>query len=293
MSPSEPGSQRVQPTETGSSVTRGRSLVPPTAVVATLYKHWSLVYQLTRRNVVGRYRGSVLGLAWSLFYPVLMLSVYTFVFGVVFRSRWSSTEQSTWEFATVLFVGIIVHGFFAECIVRSSGLIVGNSQYVKKVVFPLEILPWVTVFSALFHASISILVLLVFYLLVSATLHWTVILVPAVLLPMVILAAGVSWCISSIAVYVRDVSHIVGVIATVLLFTSPIFYPIEALPEAIRPYVYLNPLSFIVEQMRNVVIWGRLPDWIGLLIYLLIGSAAAWLSVIWFRKLRPGFADVV
>jgi len=221
------------------------------------------------------------------------LSVYTFVFGVVFRSRWGGGEQSTLEFSTLLFAGIIVHGFFAECLVRSPGLIIGNTQYVKKVVFPLEILPWVTVFSALFHTTISVVVLVAFYLLISATLNWTIVFVPVVLFPIMVLATGVAWGLSALAVYVRDVSHIVGVIATVLLFTSPIFYPVEALPEFIRPIIYLNPLSFIVEQLRDVVIWGRLPNIRGLAIYLLIGILVAWAAANWFRKLRPGFADVL
>ena len=263
------------------------------SVVAVLVRNWHLVIQLTKRNVVGRYRGSVLGLAWSLFHPILMLSVYTFVFGVVFRSRWGGGEQSTLEFSTLLFAGIIVHGFFAECIVRSPGLIIGNAQYVKKVVFPLEILPWVTVLSALFHTTISVVVLVVFYMLISATLNWTIVFVPIVLVPIMVLATGVAWGLSALAVYVRDVSHVVGVIATVLLFTSPIFYPIEAMPEFIRPIIYLNPLSFIVEQLREVVIWGRLPNFRGLSIYLLVGILVAWVASRWFRRLRPGFADVL
>ena len=248
---------------------------------------------MTQREVVGRYRGSVLGLFWSFFNPVLMLVVYTFVFSVVFKARWHAGSDSKTEFAIVLFVGLIVHGLFAECANRAPGLILGNVNYVKKVVFPLEILPWMIMGSALFHAGVSTAVLLCFYALVNVSLQWTAIFLPLILAPFILFTMGFAWFLSSIGVFLRDVGQTIGIITTVLLFLSPVFYSVTVLPESYRMYLYFNPLTFIIEQARNVLIWGKMPDWNGLAIYSVVGLATAWLCFAWFQKIRKGFADVL
>lgn len=235
----------------------------------------------------------MIGIAWSLLYPIFMLGVYTFVFSVVFGSRWPNLGQSRFEFAMMLFAGLIVHALFAECLVRSPGLIVGNAQYVKKVVFPLEILPWVTVCNALFQALMSTAILLLFFLSVHLRINWTVILVPFIVAPLVILMLGVSWYLASIGVFIRDVGQFTGILASVLLFLSPIFYPVDALPELVRPYIYLNPLTFIIEQFRAVIIGGSMPNWVGLIGYTCIGVVVAWGGLTWFQRTRRVFADVL
>ncbi len=223
-----------------------------------------------------------------------MLAVYTFVFSVVFQARWGGGERtSKADFAIVLFAGLIVHALFAECINRSPGIVLSNVNYVKKVVFPLEILPWVTLGSALFHAVVSVLVLIAFFAVVNLSLNWTVVLLPFVLLPLVILTMGLSWLLASLGVYVRDVGQITAIATTAMLFLTPIFYPLSALPEAYRPLLYLNPLTFIVEQGRGVLIWGNMPDWTGLGVYLIVSFLIAWLGFAWFQLTRRGFADVV
>ncbi len=267
--------------------------IHPVEMVATLMRNRDLVLQMTRRDIIGRYRGSVVGLLWSFVNPILMLSVYTFVFGVVLNARWGVDTGSKTEFATVLFAGLIVHSLFAECANRAPGLIVQNVNYVKKVVFPLEILPWVGMGSALFHAAMSVVVLFLFLLVLHFALPWTAVFLPLVLLPLVVFTMGVTWFLAAFGVYVRDVSQIVGILTTVLLFLSPIFYPASALPEGLRPYIFLNPLSFIIEQVRAVVIWGAWPDWSGLALYLALSALVAWLGFLWFQKTRRGFADVL
>jgi lipopolysaccharide transport system permease protein len=231
---------------------------------------------MTRREVIGRYRGSLLGILWSFFNPILMLAVYTFVFSVVFQARWGGGTGSKTEFAIILFAGLIVYSLF-----------------VKRVVFPLEILPWVAMGATLFHAAISISVLLLFFGLVNFYLHWTAIFLPLVLLPLAILTMGLSWFLASIGVYLRDVGQTVGIVTTVMLFLSPIFYPVSALPEAYQPLLHINPLSFIIEQAREVIVWGRAPNWLGLGIYFLCSVFIAWLGLSWFQKTRRGFADVL
>ncbi|CAH1192925.1 Transport permease protein [Candidatus Nitrotoga sp. BS] len=269
----------------------------PTSLVALVRSLWSnrqLIAQMTKREVVGRYKGSAMGLAWSFFNPVFMLTVYTFVFSVIFKSRWAvGNEESKTQFAVVLFVGMIVHGLFAEVLNRVPSLILSNVNYVKKVVFPLEVLPVIAMGAALFHSFISLCVLLVAFALFNGYLHWTAVLVPFVLLPIVILTLGLAWVLASLGVFLRDVGQTIGIVTSVMLFLSPIFYPVTALPEEFRPWIMANPLTFIIEQAREVLIWGRLPDWAGLGVYTLAATVVAWVGYAWFQKTRKGFADVL
>ncbi len=248
-----------------------------------------LVFQLAKRDIAGRYRGSLLGLAWSFVNPLLMLAVYTFVFGMVFRGQGSDRTG----FALSLFAGLIIFNLFSECITRSPMLIVTNPSYVKKVVFPLELLPWVSLGSALFHAAASLLVLLLFLLISGRGIHATVLLTPLIIMPLIPVILGASWILSSIGVYIRDIGNLVGMGMTVLMFLSPIFYPASALPEKVRPWLFLNPLGLIIEQTRNVLLSGVLPDWKSLVIYLAVALPFAWVGRVWFNKTRKGFADVL
>jgi lipopolysaccharide transport system permease protein len=265
------------------------------ALIASLWRNRSLIAQMTARDVVGRYKGSVMGLAWSFFNPIFMLTVYTFVFSVVFKSRWGGAggDESKTQFAVVLFVGMIVHGLFAEVLNRAPGLVLGNINYVKKVVFPLEILPVVSMGAALFHSLISLVVLLAAFALFNGYVHWTALFAPVVLLPLLVATLGFAWMLASLGVFIRDVGQTIGIITTVLMFLSPVFYSITALPEKFRPWIMANPLTFIIEQARAVLVWGRLPAWGGLGIYLLAALAVAWIGFAWFQKTRKGFADVL
>jgi len=266
----------------------------PRKLLTSFWRNRQLIWQMSRREVVGRYRGSVFGLAWSFFNPVLMLMVYTFVFSVVFKARWGAGEgESKTQFAVVLFVGMIVNGLFAEVLNRAPGLIQGNVNYVKKVVFPLEILPVVSMGAALFHSLVSLLVLLTAFAIFNGYLHWTAIFAPLVLLPLVVLTLGLAWILASLGVFLRDVGQTIGIVTMVMMFLAPVFYPVTAVPEEFRLWLMANPLTFIIEQSREVLIWGRLPDWVGLAIYFFISLTIAWAGFWWFQKTRKGFADVL
>jgi len=266
----------------------------PRELTASLWRNRSLVMALTKREVLGRYRGSVMGIAWSFFNPILMLLVYTFVFSVVFKARWAvGSEENKTDFAIILFVGMIVHGLFAECLNRAPGLILSNVNYVKKVIFPLEILPCVALGSALFHAAISLIVLLLAQLILNQHLMWTALLFPCVLLPLVFSTMGFAWFLAGLGVYVRDIGQITGMVTTVLLFLSPVFYPISALPEQYQAWLHLNPLTFIIEEGRNTLIFGRVPDIGAWGMMLAAGMLISWIGFAWFQKIRKGFADVL
>jgi lipopolysaccharide transport system permease protein len=223
-----------------------------------------------------------------------MLLIYTFVFSFVFKARWGiNTDETRAEFAIVLFVGLIVHSLFSECINRAPSLILSNVNYVKKVVFPLEILSWVALGSALFHATISFFVLLVANLVINLSIPYTIVFFPLVILPLLFATIGFAWFLAATGVFVRDISHTTGILTTILLFISPVFYPLSALPSEIQPILLLNPLTFIIEQARQVLIWGKTPDWIGIAIYLGISILIAWIGFFWFQKMRRAFADVL
>lgn len=260
----------------------------------SLLQHRELILQMTRREVVGRYKGSIMGLAWSFFNPILMLTVYSFVFSVVFKARWGlGEEESRTHFAVVLFVGMIVHGLLAEVLNRAPGLIISNVNYVKKVVFPLEILPVVSMGAALFHSLISLMVLLIALIILDGNLHWTTVFIPLVLLPLVVLSLGLAWMLASLGVFIRDIGQTIGIITTVMLFMAPVFFPLSAMPEKYHPLIMANPLTFIIEQARGVLILGHPPYWSGLGLYMLIASVVAWAGFTWFQKTRKGFADVL
>jgi lipopolysaccharide transport system permease protein len=269
----------------------------PTSIVAlvnSLWRNRQLIVQMTKREVIGRYKGSVMGLAWSFFNPLFMLTVYTFVFSVVFKSRWGGDGfDGKTQFAVVLFVGMIVHGLFAEVLNRAPRLILSNVNYVKKVVFPLETLPIIAMGAALFHSIISLGVLLAAFVIFNGYLHWTAIFIPLVFLPLVLLTLGLAWILASLGVFLRDVGQTIGIITTVMMFLSPVFFPVTALPEKFRPWIMANPLTFIIEQSREVFIWGHLPNWIGLGIYTVAATVIAWAGYAWFQKTRKGFADVL
>lgn len=270
---------------------------PPTSLlrqfIGSLVSHRELIWTMTKREVIGRYRGSVMGIAWSFLNPLLMLAVYTFVFSVVFKSRWGAGSDSKTEFAVVLFAGMIIYSLFSECINRAPSLILSNVNYVKKVVFPLEILAWASLGSALFHMAISLLVWLIFYAALNLSLNWTILFLPLILFPLVMFIMGISWFLASLGVYLRDIAQVVGVATTILMFLTPIFFPVASLPEKYRPLIYANPLTFIIEQARDVLIWGKLPDWTWLGIYTLGGALVAFAGFAWFQKTRKGFADVL
>jgi len=270
------------------------SSVSPKEMAVSLWRNRVLAGSLIRREVIGRYRGSFMGILWSFFNPVFMLAVYTFVFSVVFKARWSgSASDSKIEFALILFTGMIVFNLFAECVNRAPGLILDHVNFVKKVVFPLEILPVIALGAAGFHFLVSVLVWLIFYGLFFGIPHPTLMLLPLILLPLVLFTLGISWLLASLGVYLRDVGQIVGVITTALMFLSAIFYPVSALPEQYQIFLRLNPLTLVIEQVRQALVWGHFPDIMLWAIYLLASVVIAWLGFAWFQKTRKGFADVL
>jgi len=265
----------------------------PRAVPLSLWRHREIVWQLARREVVGRYRGSMLGTFWAVGVPLIMLAIYTLVFGVVFQVRWPMPVEDGPSFALVLFAGLVVYALFSECVTRAPTLILTHPTYVKKIVFPLEVLPWVAMGTALFHAAVSLVVLVLARTVLHGMPPWTVVLLPLILTPCILFTMGLSWLLASLGVFFRDVVQTVGLFTMAVLFLSPVFYPVSALPERLRSWVWLNPLTAPIEQVRGVLFLGETPAWGPFIVALAIAYGVAWGGLAWFQKTRPSFADVL
>ena len=260
-----------------------------------LSRYRYLVLQMIRREISQRYQGSVLGFAWSFLNPLLMLMVYTFVFSVIFNARWSGSEvqESRADFAITLFAGLIVFNIFAEIVNRSPSLILSNPNFVKKVIFPLELLPLVSMGAVLFHGAVSLLVLLIAQALLKGSVPLTVVYFPLILLPLLAIGIGLSWFLSALTVYIRDIAHITGIITSILMFISAVFFPISALPPRYAFMVELNPVALVVSESRNALVFGLPPNWGALAGMFVVGLWIAAAGYWWFQKARKGFADVL
>jgi len=248
---------------------------------------------LARRDIIGRYHGSLLGVIRSLVYPLFMLAIYSFVFGGIFNFRWEAGSSSLLEFSLILFIGMMIFNLFSECISRSPGVMLAHGSYVKKTVFPLEVLPVVLLAGALFQFLLNLCVWLLFYVLFFQHPHLTALLLPLVILPLLLFTLGVSWVVASLGTYLRDIGHRVGGLVTALLFLSPIFYPVTALPERFQTLMYLNPLAQVIENARWILIVGRLPGLGSWCLSLLVSGVVAWLGLAFFQRTRGGFADAL
>lgn len=260
---------------------------------AALAHHRSLTVELTRRDILGRYRGASFGLLWSLISPFFLLLIYTFAFGTVMGNRWPQVEDGKTSFSIILFAAMIVHGFFSECLVKSPTLVTSNPNFVKRVIFPIDILPWPLVLSALFHTGTTLLVFLVLRLVMDGQVAWTTVFFPFVMLPLVVLCLAMSWFLAALGVYLRDITQVTPLLSMAMMFLSTAMMPLHTVPENYRWVFILNPLSFIIDQARAVLLWNQLPDWRGLAIYLSVAFVLLYAARYFFATTRRGFADVL
>lgn len=270
-----------------------RNAITLISMLKSIFRHRELLWDLVKRDFIGRYKGSMLGIIWSMFNPLLMLVIYTIVFSVAFKAKWGSGVENKVSFAIVLFSGIVVHSFFAECINRAPDLIRSQPNLVKKVIFPLEILPWMILISSFFHFLISMIILLIFCLIAGMPIHGGAIIIPIALIPLMLLNLGFAWIFASLGVFLRDLSQIMGILTTVSLFMAPIFYPAKALPQVFGKILIWNPITLPVIQLRNLLLWGKPFLWSSWAISLVISIAICQLGYWWFQKTRHGFADVL
>lgn len=276
----------------GNKMGRSLSKNHPAQIFLMLRCHHNLIMQLIKRDILMKYRGSFAGLLWLIIAPLLMLSLYTIVFGIFMRVQWPGVTNNL-MYSLLIYVGLIILNFFSECVSRSPSMIISNTNFVKKVVFPVEIYPWVVVGSALFHAVVNIIILTVFSFFIIGKINSTILLIPILFLPLILFTLGISWFLCSAGVYIRDIAHMMAFILQILMYLSPVFYSITMLPHFFQKILYLNPLTFIIEEARSLVIFGNFPQWFYIGIYFLISFLIAYLGFLGFQKTKSGFADIL
>ena len=267
-------------------------LFPPLVLL-----RWRATFrQFLIRTIARQYRVSTFGVLWAVLVPLITLAIYSFVFGTIMPSRWEGVTTASGEaipFTLYIFAGLVVFWLMAQAAAESCNAVVSHTNLVKKAVFPLEIIPLTTVGGAVFHCVISTLVLIAATFVMQGSVPATALLFPLILLPFVLLLAGVAWFLSALGVYFRDLNHIIGLVMTGVLFLSPVFYPLSHLSPRLQMLVLFNPISFIVMQGRLVLLEGRGPDWGGVGCYLLVAWVIASLGLMFFRRARRNFADVL
>lgn len=267
----------------------------PIVTARNLWSHRDLVWQLARRDVAMRYRATHLGLLWSVLTPLIQLAVYTFLFAIVFKIRWGSdTGESRGIYALAMFSGMLVYNVFSEVMTRAPGLVVGNPNYVKKLVFPLEVFVPSALIGALINMVISLAVWLAGWVLITRTWpHLTMVWLPIAVIPVLFTTVGLSWGIASLGVFVRDLSHAVQLFVWILFFMTPIFYRVDSVPYPYRAILEVNPLSHAIEDVRNALMHGMHPDWPWLGAATLGSLLLAQLGYAFFMKSKRAFADVL
>lgn len=263
---------------------------------------WRLLWQLGCRDIQMRYKGSVLGLLWSLITPVMTVALYTFLFSVVFHAQWAEdfgssrgTGESTGhgQYALILFTGLMLHTFLAEIMQRSGWVITQQANLVKKVIFPLHVLPAVVVFASCFQILVSLAVLLLGLVVSGQSAQWSWIALPLLMLPLVILGLGVAWVLAALGVFLRDLNQLMGWLIMALLFSAPVLYPLKAVAQSWGSVLYLNPLTYMVQEWRQVIYAGTWPHWEQWSAYLCVCMVMALLGYGVFGKMKKGFADVL
>ena len=255
--------------------------------------HRNLIWQFARREVLGRYRGSVLGVGWSVLTPMAMLAVYTLVFRHIFKAKWPGVEDGNMSFALNLFAGLLVFNWAAEFLSRAPRLMTDQPNLVTKVVFPLQVLPWSALLSSFFHVMVSCLVWLAGCLLFGQGLHASWLALPWVFLALVPTLLALGWALSALGVYFRDLSEIVGLFMGMLLFLTPVFFPLSVLPDFLQGWVAFNPLAVPIEALRSIGLMGVWPNFLSLLQLFLVGCVLALGGAWLFETSRKGFADVL
>lgn len=269
----------------------------PLEVFRSFWNERTLLRRLVKREVEARYRGSLFGLAWTFVTPVVLVAVYTFVFSVIFGMRWKGIDGAAVgdnvSFGIVLFTGLVLFQFFSDSLNRAPGLMLENPTYIKKIVFPLDLMAWVSLGVGLVNLAAGVLVLVLAHLVLIGLPPPTALLFPILLLPLGLLTVGLVWIVSAVGVYLRDLRQIVGLVTTIMMFLSPIFYPLSMVPEAYRSLLHLNPLTWPITAARQLLLEGTVPPVAEFGIYTAVAFLTAWVGLVFFRKVKRGFIDVL
>ncbi len=259
-------------------------------MITDLIKHRTLLGQLIKRDVLIRYRGAMFGVLWMFLSPLLMLAIFAFVFGQIFQARWPQQPEGL-PFWLMLFSGLIVFNLFADSVSRSPNAVRSYPSYVKKIIFPVEILPLVPVGAGLVHAAFNVLILAVALAWaghLSLSGSWF----PLLMLPVLLLSTGLSWFLAAWGVFIKDMNQIVPLLVQMTLFLSPVLYPASAVPSFLRPAYQLNPLGAVIEAARAAIL-GLPVSWAVWFVALGLGVVICIFGYMFFQHSRDEFADVL
>lgn len=272
-----------------------KQILDPTLLPREIAHNFTLVRHWSKRQLALRYVGSYLGYLWTFAMPLLMLLVYTFVFGIIFKARWNAlgAEETTGNFAVIMFCGMSIYNIFSEAISTSARCVVDNPNLVKKVVFPLAMLPVSQTLASFAIGQLWFALVLLGAYFMDMPLHWTIFLFPLVLVPLALISLGCAFFVSALTVYLRDIPHLVGIILQIMFFLTPIFYPETMVPEKYRAIMYYNPMTHIVQQGRELLLFGQIPDPQGIALVWGVSMLVCQLGYVWFLKVKKGFADVI
>lgn len=261
--------------------------------IKRIWHNRDLCLKIAQRDVLSRYKGSALGVLWPFIQQLLMLVAYTIVFGYVFKSRWPGLDGDPVRLAIVIYSGLVSFNFFSEVVNKSATVIVNNTNYVKRVVFPLEILPVSVAIAAISNYMIGLFLLVIVEVVFGAGVDWSIFITIPIVFPILIMSIGLGYIISSTCLFVRDVEQVVLFLTSLLLFATPVFYPVTALPESVRWIVADSPLVFAVNSVRGIIVYSELPSIDVYFIQLMLSVLVFLFGLGWFERLKKGFADVV
>lgn len=265
----------------------------PWEPLLSLWSHRELFLRILSRDLQSAFRGSLLGLAWIVVIPLVLVTIYSFVFGVVLNAGWQITPRSRLEIPLIYFTGVIVFLFFMEIVTRSPNCIRDNKTYVTKIIFPVDILSWVLAGTSLVKFTVNVCLLIALLAFATGSVPSGVLMLPLLMVPFVLMAVGLSWMLAAVGAFIRDLSHALAAIMPIIMFVSPVFYPVDRVPEPFRTAYYLNPLTYMLESVRGLLFFGTPVHLGGYLAFWLASVVTFVLGYALFRRLRPGFADVV
>lgn len=255
-------------------------------------EHRGLIHSMVQRDLTSRYKGSLIGLMWTVITPAVMITIYTVIFSGIFGAKFGA-EGGHLRFAAYLFCGMLPWIAISDGIQRSTTVLTDNVNLVRRVVFPLEVLPANLALSALVQQLLGTIVLLLVALLMQRTLHPTVLLIPVLLVPQLLMTLGISWLMASLGVFIRDMTHVNQLMLQMLMYLTPILYPENLIPAGYRWLVDLNPLAPLIRSYRFILLEGRMPDWRGLSFTFLFAIACFGIGYWWFERTKKAFADVL
>ncbi len=251
-----------------------------------------LIFSLAKRELLTRYKGSVLGTVWALVTPVVMIAIFTFIFAGIFGARFGAS-QSHWDYALYLFCGLLPWTMFQETLQQSASTIVSHANLVKRVVFPLETLPVAQAFSSLGNQLFATIALLIATVVIQQQLHLTAAWFPLLLIPQLLFTLGAAWLIASLGVFLRDISQGITLLLMAWMYLTPIIYPESIVPERFRLFINLNPFTPLVRSYRRIFLEGVPPDWLGLAYFSGFAIVSFLVGYWWFARTRKNFADVI